>query len=359
MKNSGLKIALIDKSVFPRDKVCGDAIGGRVKRVLKQIDPQLLSDWEAFPSKNISKGWKLVAPNGKQASVFFSNHGYVATRMDFDNFLFQQVRTKIDVETIQGDKVVRVVNQGDRVEVFTESGKVLLADVVVGCDGAHSVVAKQLAGFKVDLKHYSGAVRSYYQNISGIEDPNLIEIFLLENYLPGYFWIFPLTENSANVGFGMLSEDISKRKIDLKEAFKNIINTSPELKARFESAKQVGDIEGFGLPLGGKKRPLSGARFLLCGDAASLIDPLNGEGIGNAMLSGVLAAEYIQKAFQQKDFSAENLSQYDKAVYKKLHGELNKKWWMQKIFNRPWLINGLVNLSISNPALKNWIGKKL
>ncbi|MBK6445518.1 MAG: geranylgeranyl reductase family protein [Bacteroidetes bacterium] len=359
LKNSGLKIALMDKSDFPRDKVCGDAIGGRVKRVLDQIDPALLSEWEAFPRKNISKGWKLVAPNGKEVSVYFSNSGYVATRMDFDHFLFQKASKSGGIETILNDRVSSIRNQGDKIELQTESGKTLCAKMVIGCDGAHSIVAKQLAGFKVNLKDYSGAVRTYYEHISGITDPNLIEIYLLKDYLPGYFWIFPLSPTSANVGFGMLSEDIRKRKLDLKIALKHIIHSNPMLKSRFENAVMKGEIEGFGLPLGGKKRALSGNRFLLCGDAASLIDPLNGEGIGNAMLSGRIAAEHVIRAFQTSDFSANNLHAYDRAVYKKLYPELRKKWWMQKIFNRPWLINRLVNLGISNPGIKDWIGKKL
>ncbi|HRH66929.1 MAG TPA: geranylgeranyl reductase family protein [Bacteroidia bacterium] len=359
LKNSGLKIAMIDKSVFPRDKVCGDAIGGRVKNVLKKIDPELLTEWEAFSEKNISKGWKLVAPNGKEVSVCFINYGYVATRMHFDYFLFSQLKKFPDIRTFEGERVRSLNNTGEHISVQTDSGKILQAKMIIGCDGAHSVVARQLAGFKVNLNDYSGAVRAYFENVAGISDPNLIEIYLLENYLPGYFWIFPLSTSTANVGFGMLSSDIRKRKIDLKEALKNIIRTSPQLKPRFENAIMTGDIEGFGLPLGGRKRPISGDRFLLCGDAASLIDPLNGEGIGNAMLSGIIAAEQIEHAFASQNFSAQQLGAYDRVVYARLYSELRKKWWMQKIFNRPWLINVLVNLGGTFPKVKDWIGRKL
>ncbi|HNP48221.1 MAG TPA: geranylgeranyl reductase family protein [Bacteroidia bacterium] len=359
LKNSGLKIALLDKAVFPRDKVCGDAIGGRVKRVLEQIDPQLLSDWEKFPQKNVSRGWKLVAPNGKEASVYFSNYGYVATRMHFDEYLFRKASQVDGIKILEGDGVKSIQCQKDGVEVFTTSGKNFKSKMIVGCDGAHSVVAKQLAGFKVNLKEYSGAVRAYYENISGIEDPNLIEIYLLKNYLPGYFWIFPLSATSANVGFGMLSEDIQKRKIDLKKAMSDIVESSPLLKTRFVNAKMKGKIEGFGLPLGGSKHQISGDRFLLCGDAASLIDPLNGEGIGNAMWSAKLAADVIQDAFRKQDFSATFLYQYDQSVNSKLLPELRKKWRMQKAFNRSWLINSLVRIGSKSPGFRNWIGRKL
>ena len=214
LEKQRVKIALLDKAAFPRDKVCGDAIGGRVKRVLEQIDPQLLSDWENF-QKNVSRGWKLVALNGKEASVYFSNYGYVATRMHFDEYLFRKASQVDGIKILEGDGVKSIQCQKDGVEVFTTSGKNFKSKMIVGCDGAHSVVAKQLAGFKVNLKEYSGAVRAYYENISGIEDPNLIEIYLLKNYLPGYFWIFPLSATSGKRGFWNVVWRYSKRKIDL------------------------------------------------------------------------------------------------------------------------------------------------
>ena len=98
---------------------------------------------------------------------------------------------------------------------------------------------------------------------------------------------------------------------------------------------------------------------MLCGDAASLIDPLTGEGIGNAMLSGLYAARQAQHCFQKNNFSVEAMKSYDEKVYKKLLPELKKNLFMQRAFNRPWLINLLVNVAIANPGLKNWFAKKL
>ena len=98
---------------------------------------------------------------------------------------------------------------------------------------------------------------------------------------------------------------------------------------------------------------------MLCGDAASLIDPLNGEGIGNAMWSGYLAARQAEYCFQSGDFSAERISAYDKALYSKLGKELKTKLFMQKAFNRSWLINSLVSLGHAHPGLKDRIGRRL
>jgi menaquinone-9 beta-reductase len=358
LKDAGLKIALLDKSTFPRDKVCGDAIGGRVKKVLKEIDAAL-PDWlEEYDLKNKSAGWKLFSPGGKTIAVNFVNPGYVSRRIDFDSWLFNKVCGQGNVDVIYSEvDDISVHEKG--VLLKLPGGTKISASLVVGCDGAHSVVAKKLAGFKVDHRHYSGAVRAYYKNVEGTSGNELLEIHLVKGFLPGYFWIFPLKENLCNVGFGMLSADIKEKRVDLKAALRQIIHSSPALAKRFANATLEDDIKGFGLPLGGKERPVSGNRFMLCGDAASLIDPLTGEGIGNAMLSGLYAARQAQQCFRLDDFGAHEMKNYDIKVYKKLLPELKKNLFMQRALNRPWLINFLVNAAIASPGLKNWFAKKL
>ncbi len=358
LKDSGLKVALIDRSSFPRDKICGDAIGGRVKKVLKEISPDLLDDLGNYPSKNKSAGWKLFAPNGKIIEVNFVNPGYVSRRLDFDTWLFSKTSGRGNFEIIFSE-IKDIIHEQQGVNLTLTDDSKISASLVIGCDGAHSVVAKKLANFKVDHRHYSGAVRAYYKNVEETAGSEMLEIHLVNGFLPGYFWIFPLNDSLSNVGFGMLSSDIKKRKIDLKHSLKQIIKSSPALSKRFANAELIEDVKGFGLPLGGKKRPISGDRFMLCGDAASLIDPLTGEGIGNAMLSGMYAAKQAMKCFQDNNFTVEKMKRYDEAVYKKLLPELKKNLMMQRAFNRPWLINLLVGVAVANPKLKNWFAKKL
>jgi len=359
LKESGLRVALIDKSKFPRDKVCGDAIGGRVKSVLRKLDPELLSKLEAFPDKNISKAWRLYAPNGKEVEVNFTHPGYVSRRREFDNFIFSRARDSKHVEVFENFYLDEIKRSDGKITVTDKLKTSISAKIVIGCDGAHSEVAKQLAGFSVNHSHYSGAVRAYYENIESFSDPHSIEIHLVKNFLPGYFWVFPLSSTSANVGFGMLSKDIGRRKINLKEALKKIIADTPLLARRFANARLEGEITGFGLPLGGVRRKISGDRFMLCGDAASLIDPLNGEGIGNAMLSAVFAAEQVKRCYHADNFSPGFISQYDQEIYRRLLPELRRKLLLQRIFNREWLINTTVNAAIRFPSLKNRLSKML
>ncbi|MBL0103838.1 MAG: geranylgeranyl reductase family protein [Bacteroidetes bacterium] len=243
LKQVGLKVALIDKAEFPRDKVCGDAIGSRAARVLKNIDPKLADELEAFPQKSKSSGWKLVAPNGKEVKLLFVNYGYVSAREHFDNFLLNLVRKHTSTTIMTGVKITSVNYSESGVDVNLENGSKLNCKMIVGCDGAHSIVRKLAGDFKVDPANYSGAVRAYFDNVIDIEE-EIIEIHLGKNFLPGYFWIFPLPNNACNVGFGMLSSEISKRRIDIKKSFYDFIEQHPNLKARFANAKQVGELKG-------------------------------------------------------------------------------------------------------------------
>ncbi|MBP6532493.1 MAG: geranylgeranyl reductase family protein [Bacteroidia bacterium] len=358
LSGHGLKVAVFEKCTFPRDKVCGDAIGSRVRKVLSQIDPQLTIELEHFEKKAYSRGWKLITPSKEEIKLNFVNHGYVSARIDFDNFLFQHAKQKSDITFFEDNYIKSVERNDNLISTTTESGEFFQTKLIIGCDGAHSVVKKLSADHFVDHDHYSGAVRAYYKNIGSIEK-DIIEIHLSKKFLPGYFWIFPVSETVSNVGFGMLSSDIIKRKIDLKKAFREIIAEDETLSKRFQNAELSGEIKGFGLPLGGKKRRLSGDNFMLCGDAASLIDPLNGEGIGNAMLSGLHAGKIAIEAIKSENFSAEFLAAYDQIINAKLLPELKQKLFFQKLFNRPWLINTLVFIGNRNKFLREWLGKKL
>jgi flavin-dependent dehydrogenase len=153
----------------------------------------------------------------------------------------------------------------------------------------------------------------------------------------------------------MLSRTISDKKINLKKSLHEIIHDIPEVWDRFKDASPLEEIKGFGLPLGSKKYAISGHRFLLCGDAAGLIDPFSGEGIETAMESGKFAAEIIMKNFSKDAFKANDLKEYDARVYKKMWKNFRSHYLMQKILGgRVWLINNLIK--IGNIP---WINKRI
>jgi flavin-dependent dehydrogenase len=290
----------------------------------------------------------VVAPNQKNIDLKFPREGAISMRMHLDHFLFEQAEILPNVTTFIGTGVATVETSDQKAKVTLKDGQVLKSQIVVGCDGAQGVVAKQLTQNKIDLMHNSAAVRAYYKHVKGIPDQTF-ELHYLEDLMPGYFWIFPLPDGFVNVGLGMLSQTISDKKINLRKELTRIIEETPYLKERFEDAELVDSPKGYGLPLGSRKVTISGQRFMLCGDAASLIDPLSGEGIGQAIISGRYAGWQAKDCFEQQDFSAKKMKAYDKMVYDKLWREHRMHYFTQRaIANRPWLINAFANIALKN-----------
>ncbi len=344
LKNSGLNVALIDKAVFPRDKICGDAVSSVTKRVLRQINPQYETELLQFEPKAYIKKAKLYSPKFESLEIEFSKVGHCIKRIEFDNWLFNLAIRENKALTLHVGNAIKDIEQQENFNIKFDNGKQISARFLIACDGAHSIAAKKIAGIKVDRKHYSGAVRQYYQNVAGLTG-DALEVYFLKDYLPGYFWIFPLANNQANVGFGMLSDTIAKNKIDLKKSLQHIIHQIPEVAERFKNAQPMEDIKGFGLPLGSKKYNISGNGYMLCGDAAALIDPFSGEGIETAMESGKFAAEQVLKCFEHNNFSASFLKQYDKRVYAKMWPNFKNHYLLQKLLgDRKWLINSLISI---------------
>lgn len=355
LENSGLKIALVDKSTFPRDKVCGDAIPGRAGKVLESISAEHATALQKFEKKTTIWRARAVGPDFNSFDISFARNGYAATRFEFDHFLLELARRNLDCDFLLGEKVEKVSQAKSGVEAKLSTGGELKAKLIIGCDGTHSVVNKQMAGTAVDKNHHCGAVRAYYENVEGLES-DLLEFYLLKDFLPGYFWIFPLHDGSCNVGFGMLTKEIARRNVKLMEVIPTIIANTPSIKNRFKNAKLKGSIKGFGLPLGSRKVKLAGTRFMLCGDAASLIEPATGEGIGCAMLSGTLAAQQTLSCFEHDDFSEKFMLKYEENVYAELWKELRTKYWIQKLFgNRPGLLAFFIRQAKLNPVVRKLI----
>lgn len=351
LKDGGLNVALLERAQFPRDKVCGDAIPARALKTLQKVDPKLADAFNAFSEKLLTRHTDVVY--GKRTlRLHWQIPAYTCARIEFDNHLFHMVRQHTPVDIYEGTYIEQVTETGEGYQLQDKQGNVFRAKLVIGADGAQSVLAKQLGGYKLDREHHIGSVRAYFKNIGELAEDKT-EMYMDKHFQPGYFWIFPIAGGLANVGFGMVSADIASKKVDLKKAFYEFIETVPALKERFTHAEQVGKLEGHSLPLGSRRVVMSGQRFMLCGDAASLIDPITGEGIGNAMLSGRLAALQAIRCFDSGDFSAHAMQRYDNEVWTALGKELGLRTRAQNILRRaPFLLDVAFAVSGWEPIRK-------
>ncbi|MFM9055183.1 MAG: NAD(P)/FAD-dependent oxidoreductase, partial [Bacteroidota bacterium] len=221
MRGEGLRIALVDRYRFPRDKVCGDAVGGRVRRVLSSLDPGLAARFDELPLATVAGGWRLVAPSGRDVVAYFKTPGLVCAREHFDDFLFREAASTHGVDVMTGSAAVDISVEDKQVNVSFQD-KQIASTLLIACDGANSIAARKIFSRKVDTQYHSGAVRAYFRNVQGTSGSQLLEIHLIKGRLPGYFWIFPLPDDRCNVGFGMLTRDLSSRRVDLRSSFSDI-----------------------------------------------------------------------------------------------------------------------------------------
>ena len=360
----GLKIALLDKDRFPRDKICGDALSADVVNQLHKMDASLVKGFLEFKEKKPSQGVRFFAPNGQHLDIDFINEkhldaaGFISKRYEFDNFYFNRIKELPDINIFENHKILDAKIVADGVEITT-GNTTFNAQLVIGADGANSVINRKLSTNKFDKRHHCAGLRQYYENVSDFHPLNHIELHFYKDLLPGYFWIFPLPNNQANVGLGMLSSEVSKQNINLKDKLTDIIQNHPKVKERFRNAKPLETIQGFGLPIGSKKKQLSGNRFLLLGDAANLIDPFTGEGIGNAIRSGRIAAEHSVKCFQEKRFDAVFNKAYDREVYQKMWKELRISRSLQRLLYYPMIFNFVVNKATKNKSVQTLLTSML
>jgi len=356
---SGLKVALIEKERFPREKVCGDALPAFVPKVLNTINPEYSRAFERIVEKKKADVCRIVSPGRKILDLRFPEYGYICKRLIFDAFLFDLVCRLPDITVFQGTLIKTVTVSNNEVITLTDKEQNLKSKLVIGCDGAHSIIRKKLAGIKNDINEGSVAVRTYFKNIKDTS-PGTIELHFLKELLPGYFWIFPLPENQFNVGLGMPSKTISEEKINIRNELVRIIETEPFLSRRFSESEMTSEIKGHFLPLCTSKIPISGNHFMLCGDAASLVNPATGAGIGQAMQSGRYAGWHALKCFEKKDFSASFMKGYDNTIRDKLWKENRKYLMMQElVLKRAWIFDSFISAGQKSKSINKMITGQL
>jgi geranylgeranyl reductase family protein len=314
---SGLKVILADYQSFPRDKVCGDFVG---PVAIKECERMGISAHADFKQTNVITqaavfldGKKLLTKSIPEVDELPS-YGRVIPRQIFDNWLLQAAlqagarfvpQCRLNDFTIYDNAVTCSCTNGKKQVTYT-------VKLIVGADGSSSTCARLLSGKKPDAENRIVAVRAYFKNIKCT--PQQAELYFSSKSFPGYYWFFPKAKDEANVGIGMVLENFPKKDVSLKDLLTELVMHDPSLKERIDQNSTADKIVGWPLSTYNPKAKISGERTLLIGDAAGLINSLNGEGIQYAMLSGRWAAETIVGLAKENNFSASALTAYDKKV---------------------------------------------
>ena len=361
----GLSVILLDKSLFPRDKVCGDAVARKSLGYLRDLG--ILDDVRMEAHEPISNA-VLAAPNGRSIRLDLKGNSphaphMICRRRIFDDALVRAARLRVDVR--EGATVTGVLrgNRGDVCGVrYTSAGNTeheLTARVVVGADGFNSVVARSLGHYRHDTKRWWVATRQYFRGLA--VDPETVEVHYVDDTLPGFLWMFPTGDGAVNVGVGLVHRD-AKQRGGIRAVHERVLE-SPRFRERFRTAAPLEDVRGWNLPTPDSRRVLHGDGFLLAGDAAGLVDPFSGEGIGNAMCSGEVAARVIARACVSRRASGSNdtldataLAEYPRLLLDELdRRELSIHYRLRSLARRRWLLNFLIGRAASHRGVLNWL----
>ncbi|HYT37982.1 MAG TPA: geranylgeranyl reductase family protein, partial [Acidimicrobiia bacterium] len=287
---AGLSVVLCDKASFPRDKTCGDGLTASALRLLERLglDPAAVAGWESVA------GVALRSPSGRVVDLPLPADGLfaaVAPRAALDQALLDvAARRGVEIRQQAALETFRVFDGVDgAVEGAFSDGGVVRARHVVAADGMYST-ARRLSG--VAAVHL-GEWHAFRQYFTGVADRRLWVIFEAD-LLPGYAWVFPVAGGRANVGFGLPRRPgVSVRPMAAQ--WRDLLER-PALRALLDGAEPEGHHRAWPIPADLGRAPLSCGRILFAGDAAGATDPMTGEGIGQALLTGVLAAEAIATA---------------------------------------------------------------
>ena len=360
----GLNCILLDKAVFPRDKICGDALSGKSIRIMRELN--LLDEVEKLDGSGINR-ITFGSPSNQQFDIDLQGKkkkdqitkGFVIPREIFDNYMFEKADAV--TETRQGFSVKDLIIENDHVIGVigkTKNGdeEEIRAPIVMGCDGCNSIVGRKLGLYEMNMENTSVAVRCYYEGVKGLTDQ--IELHYVKEVNPGYFWLFPAGEGRANIGIGLSKSDMKKEKRTLRQIMDEVTQTE-YFKERFSDAKQLERPIGWNLPLGSIHRKNHGNGFMLLGDAAGLIDPFTGEGIGNAMVSGQYAMEVALKCKKTGNFTERALAEYDVLLWEEVGKELRTSTRLQSLAQSKFLLNFVINRASRNEEVQNIISGML
>lgn len=355
----GKKVLLLEKETWPRDKTCGDALSGKSVEILIELG---LAEQLEKSDHAVVNGLTFSSPNGTLVRIPFNatekdiSKGYVSRRMVSDYIMWQSAAKHCDAQ--DGMSVTAVVRDNGRIVGVKAKGKdgaehEFRGKIIIGADGVSSIVAREIRGADVDPDHTCIAYRAYYSGITGMDQS--LEIHFVKSCMPGYFWIFPLENGLANVGVGMLMTDMKKGNVNLQKAMLDAIAENPLFKDRFANAKLVSPIKAWSLPFGSKRRKVHDDNVMLVGDAAGLVDPFSGEGQGNALLSGKLAALAAVEALDSNDTSAAFLARYDERLWKAVWNEMQTSYSMQKLGRHEFLLNFVIGKAAKSPKAREAI----
>jgi geranylgeranyl reductase family len=375
LARAGLDVLLLEKSTFPRPKVCGD---GFTPRGMKQIidlgiDCSEKNGWLHNKGLRVVGGgvtleleWPTLAS--------FPNFGAVRPRQDFDELLVRNAEkagARLHEDTTITEAVLddagRVVGVAGHVGRGKDKRPVRFrAPLTLACDGVSARLALSVGISKRDDRPMGVAVRRYYTSPRTNDDYLESHLELWDRsdpahpkLLPGYGWIFGMGDGTSNVGLGILSTSKAYGTTDYRALLRSWLDGTPE-EWGYREENAVGPVGGAALPMGFNRTPHYRPGLLLVGDAGGMVNPFNGEGIAYAMESAAIAARVAVQALARSGASAEAaLAGYPAALSDALGSYYRMGNLFSKLIGNPTIMGLATKYGLPRTTLMRFILKLL
>jgi menaquinone-9 beta-reductase len=381
LADAGRRVLVLEKSSFPREKVCGD---GLTPRAVHELDLLGLKTPEQDGWRK-NRGLRLLG-GGVRLQVpwpeisDFPDYGLVQTRSRFDQTLAEhareggavvQERTSVTGPVID-ERTGHVV--GVTARPVDEKGRkageetTYRAPVVVAADGVGGRMALALGLAKRDDRPLGIAVRTYFTSPRHDDDWMEAWLELREGdsstgpLLPGYGWVFGVGDGTSNVGLGVLDPGSgdSAGVTDYRDLLRRWTEAMPA-EWRFREEDQVGPIRGAALPMAFNRTPHYTRGLVLVGDSGGMVNPFNGEGIAYAMQSARFAAHAVDQALDAADPRARerSLQSYPAAVRADLGGYYTLGRVFVSLIGHPEVMRLATRFGLPRPGLMKLVVKLL
>ena len=360
----GLAVLLLEKTEFPREKVCGDGLTPRAVRQLVKlgVDTSPEAGWLRNKGLRILGGGVRMELDWPDLASF-PGYGLTRTRLDFDELLARQAQ-KVGAELLTRhnvtgpllDEAGRVVGVTARVGGETVDFR---APLVLAADGVSARLALSLGMAKREDRPIGVAVRRYYRSPARHDDEYLeswLELRSRESgdkLLPGYGWIFGLGDGRVNVGLGVLNSSSAWGKTNFRAMLTDWLSTTPPDWGMNDEANADGPILGAALPMGFNRVPHYTRGVMLVGDSGGMVNPFNGEGIAYAMESAELAAELAVQALHRPAGPERErvLQAYPLELKARYGGYYRLGHWFVKLIGQPQLMRFGTRHGLPRPVL--------
>ena len=370
LAQSGLDVLLLEKSRFPREKVCGDGLTPRAVKTLVGMGISVSEQDGWVRNKGlrvIGAGKRLELPWPELAS--YPGYGLVRTRLDLDETLARRAQ-QAGARLLEGVTVtgpVRDERTGRIAGVAAKAAdggdeRTYRARVVVAADGNSSRLSVAMGLRKRDDRPLGVAVRTYYRTHRHDDDylESWLDLWDGDRLLPGYGWIFGMGDGTSNVGLGLLNTSLAFGNTDYHALLRKWLKGMPA-EWGFTEENRTQPIRGAALPMGFNRTPHYYQGLLLAGDAGGMVNPFNGEGIAYAMESGeILARTIVQALARSRRAETERvLAGYPHALSQAYGGYYALGRTFVKLIGKPTLMRIATKHSMGRPALMRFALKLL